>query len=1829
MRDLFETELGMEKVSDQGNQPRDLLADEPLPTYQSQIEHNKTDNAGRTEEEQQLIDALFTPEELAEIENERPLGLLEGIKKKGFSSALSEQWSEFKTNLKGKGWGHMLPYVGTGEDIAEAGVDLHMISKAKDGDPAAMKYVKDMLKEDMRNQMRGTTVSGQIGNIAHYAPAFMGEMAVAAFTMGGGAAPKAAQVTAEGAVSVGKKALAKKLVKDAATTVAKGSAKAGVIAVKMPQMTAKNYLERRVAGSIEPTDKGQFLIKDMDENPAMTAAKAFADTWVSVASEMSGEKILAGAGKAVSPLTRTASKVTSPVFAKLNSALPAKFKDGVLREVMKFKPDAKISKLLSDRVYFNGVLGEMAEERLEGVMRATLQLNDDDFKNGKGTADQLMEAIFPDKDQLLAEAGAFSMIGVGSHASVRGARFLSSAGHMTIEKARGIIDTMSETKKDQFVDQINQIARPLETVEFPIENIKFSKDVPNFKEGANEFGVVAGERLQGKYNRTGTAPIVLWERKNGDVEIITGRHRLDLAKRNGEKTIPSQILRESEGVTPDEARLIDIEQNMREEKGSTKDYVRFFKEKNWDEAKVTSEGLISRARNQDAFAIAQHGSEGVYSAFMADKISPTQAAAIAKGAPNDEAAQAAGLKAASKMNAAELEAYVSLLSNAERQKEQSGDLFGFDDGVIKEAEAIAKLVAKHKKAIDEKISAVRGALRNPKIAEEMGLSFSITPENIEKEVENLAFQKKSLDKFYQNEGLMNYYRSLLQESKDPAKIDFKEQKLAADMLLDATPENKAKAELQEKIAPEIKQAVDEINKAVASFEDYSEKATSAISRHWFDCLRALHDIDESIYKKASIHAGIGGRVIETIEDSIKKQDKDGNWQKVSEGLLPILKDFETEFGKTLDETEQDLGGYMIAKRYLEDLAGREDVEVTQKQIDDSVAFLKDIQARYGAEAIRFDHYAERLYNFQKNISHMLVDSGIMTEENWKEMTDNNPHYIPFYRVLEDKGLETDIVKSAKGRGFNRAKSGIKQLKGSELDVRNPIASIVNNVANVMRNAAKNEVAASVAAMMNTHPDLVREKKPLYEHGVSKMRVAYDPKLRQQLEAAIELLGGKLEYVKKIKHPEAKGIVWGSYNDEERLIRKRLGSQDRTLAHEFGHMLDFTLNTVEILKNPVLNKEINKLAEQRFYPVIEIGMKEGKNGAPEFTEEMKGKVKEDYVRSPRELMANMFDLYFTSRDFLKKTAPETYKFIEQLTNKKEFRFLRDIQPSSSSAVEEISDDVWVKSKQMPYGNVISYYQNGQKKYIEVHKDLYQALNGVDPITLPLFVEVFTTLPEKLLRMGTTQYNPAFAIYRNPVRDSFEASINTGVGFKPFISTLVGAYHTAKKDEVFRNWRAAGGSFEGFFQIEENSKRNPYQEILGKAKYLNPMSLKGVLNMAAYPFKKIEQIGAIMEAGTRVEIFNLAKKQGMSDEDAALLSRRATLDFSRGGDYAKNINKFSAFFNAGIQGTVIMAEAMKKHPVRTAANIVKYITIPSILNSAYYLYAAPDDERREFLNLPNWKKTMFWNIKVAGHWIMIPKPFAYGITFGSIPQAIMESNETNKDLKWGEQAKAVLNSINPFGDFFSQMPKAIKTAVEWYSNKDFFSGKDIVPAYLEAVEDAEQYDDRTSEAAKKIGQMTGLSPMKLEHAAVSIGGGIVKDFLALSDMALKDNAPAKELGEMPVIRGIISADPAGYNSQDVQNFSDKFKELTKINRTLKKIEGENPDRAEEYAEKHEKELDQYEDLKDFNKEIKEISKDINAISQDEDMSPQEKRKEIRKLKKEMTSTAKEALEVLSEN
>ena len=291
-------------------------------------------------------------------------------------------------------------------------------------------------------------------------------------------------------------------------------------------------------------------------------------------------------------------------------------------------------------------------------------------------------------------------------------------------------------------------------LEIPLEKLQLSKDVPNFKEGADaKTGVVKGEELEGKYERTGTAPIVVFERLNGDLEVITGRHRLDLAKRSGEKTIPSQIVREADGFTVEDAKTFDAESNIRDEKGTVKDYAHYFRNKDISQADAESRGLVARKKGQQGWAIGKQASDELYGLYRNGKISDDRAAAIARGAPNDADVQRAALRSSTGtgMDALTLEIHTRRLAayKAENSSDVSdgggiqGDLFGEDDSAMQEIVAISKAAGELVKENKQKIAAVSGAVKRPEIAREMGVDIN-NPEQVKAAIQALEYENSRL-----------------------------------------------------------------------------------------------------------------------------------------------------------------------------------------------------------------------------------------------------------------------------------------------------------------------------------------------------------------------------------------------------------------------------------------------------------------------------------------------------------------------------------------------------------------------------------------------------------------------------------------------------------------------------------------------------------------------------------------------------------------------------------------------------------------------------------------------------------------------------------------------------------------------------------------------------------------------------------------------------------------------------------------------------------------------------------------------------------------------------
>ena len=287
-------------------------------------------------------------------------------------------------------------------------------------------------------------------------------------------------------------------------------------------------------------------------------------------------------------------------------------------------------------------------------------------------------------------------------------------------------------------------------VEMPLDKLKLSADVPNFKEGADENGVVSGQRLQGKYERVGTAPIVVWERENGDTEVITGRHRLDLARRSGEKSIPAYVVREADGFTVDDARTFDAESNIRDGMGTVRDYAHFFRNKGIDEAEASGKGLLSREKGKRGWAIGKFAEDNLYWLYRNGGISEERAAAVARGAPNDADVQNAALDSAKGMDATTLEIHTRRLKafkdegggNATGEAVQ-GDLFGVDDSAMREMVALSKAAGELVKQNKQRILAVKGVIKRPEIAREMGVDIN-NPDAVRAAVAALEYENSRL-----------------------------------------------------------------------------------------------------------------------------------------------------------------------------------------------------------------------------------------------------------------------------------------------------------------------------------------------------------------------------------------------------------------------------------------------------------------------------------------------------------------------------------------------------------------------------------------------------------------------------------------------------------------------------------------------------------------------------------------------------------------------------------------------------------------------------------------------------------------------------------------------------------------------------------------------------------------------------------------------------------------------------------------------------------------------------------------------------------------------------
>jgi len=554
--------------------------------------------------------------------------------------------------------------------------------------------------------------------------------------------------------------------------------------------------------------------------------------------------------------------------------------------------------------------------------------------------------------------------------------------------------------------------------------------------------------------------------------------------------------------------------------------------------------------------------------------------------------------------------------------------------------------------------------------------------------------------------------------------------------------------------------------------------------------------------------------------------------------------------------------------------------------------------------------------------------------------------------------------------------------------------------------------------------------------------------------------------------------------------------------------------------------------------------------------------------------------------------------------------------------------YLRDKQ-PEG-VITVLVKGENKYYKVHPSLVQAMTSMGPQEITGLGWLLST-PASILRTGAT-ITPEF-MARNFIRDVHGSYILSEA--RPNVIDVVkGLTARIGKNDLYERWRASGASFNSYMNMSDEGIKNAYAEM-----FKNEGKLKRYLKN---PLNLPQDIGSLVEQSVRIGVYNAAKRKGMTDAQGAMEARDASIDFARGGRASKEINRYVPFFNAGVQGSNKFIRAIRKNPKAMIMYASATITIPQIILTGYYLHIAPEEEKKEYLEIPEWQRDMFWVFKVGDTWARVPKPFTVGFIFGSTVERAMIWADSEGETGFADMAKdlirGIVTSVSPVYDPSAVLPGPIKTTVEQITNYNFFQGRRIYPEYMDKLPPEERKTAGTSLTAQELGKVFNYSPAKIDNiirGTLATSGPYITDAGDILLQKVKEwngeefpEDPTSPV-DLPLVRAFTMRYPTGGMSNSVQQFYDtqELAEQTKNGLRIFREEGKY-ERLEEYREENAALIFVTPIIKSQGKIIKKLNKLRKRVYKDLEMSGKEKEEALRTYDDQILNAARIANGALSD-
>ena len=482
------------------------------------------------------------------------------------------------------------------------------------------------------------------------------------------------------------------------------------------------------------------------------------------------------------------------------------------------------------------------------------------------------------------------------------------------------------------------------------------------------------------------------------------------------------------------------------------------------------------------------------------------------------------------------------------------------------------------------------------------------------------------------------------------------------------------------------------------------------------------------------------------------------------------------------------------------------------------------------------------------------------------------------------------------------------------------------------------------------------------------------------------------------------------------------------------------------------------------------------------------------------------------------------------------------------------------------NAITYFENGKRVFVETDPKIARVVNGA--LTTPGFTQGVAAAINNVFRAAYTSLSPTFLV-PNFVSDWMNASVR---GVKPsttFRSLAAGLRDLAPAETLFDLENGIKGIVEtdpvwaealrrgaGMASIWEQKPEavmkaareqgatiirdhhdlsRVLQDPLGTAWDV----ITGASGLISKPNQVIEQVNRRAVFVTELERRGIQVREGVVDPfvpeagmskadvdrafaEAALASRRGTIDFARGGEWTKDINYLVMFMNASTQGFLLPFRALKENPKQVAPLIGGFLGAQAGLYAWNRQFEEYEDVPRDIrygagiIMGPSKETDPITGRPKPNYIAVVPRTREWGMFLGPLTY-LLEKLDQKQTPGFGEFIKTVGGQVSPVPEVSKLVPTPLgQAAIGLITNYDSYRNRQIVPLELQGKPAIEQYDPYTQETVLRVAKALGISPMMAQYAVNTLGGGLGRSIISASDAALRKFAPAPV---DPRIQGLV--------------------------------------------------------------------------------------------------------------